>query len=100
TAALSTPQISGNTVSNAQYGIVLDAVQGSSGLLLPIIANNVSGAAFAGIGLYSDPYAGLGDDYIKVSKNIVDDTNPYDNIDVCSNNNTVQGNTVSNSAEG
>ncbi len=99
-AALSIPAINNNTVSNAQYGIVLDGVEGTPTSTLPIIGNNVSGAAFAGIGLYSDPSEGLNNDYIRVSKNTVSGTNPYDNIDVCSDNNTILRNTISDAAEG
>jgi len=92
------PQVTGNTVSDAQYGIVLAEVNGTSGSPVPVNTNSVSGAAFAGIGLYSDTFDS--DDYIKVVKNTVDGTNPYDDIDACSDHNTIQGNTVSNSAEG
>jgi hypothetical protein len=92
------PEVVGNTVTNAQYGIALAEVNGAPGALVPVTTNSVSGSAFAGIGLYSDTYDN--DDYIKVAKNTIDGTNPYDNIDVCSDNNTIQANTVTNSAEG
>jgi len=95
---LKTPEVTSNTVSNAQYGIALAEANGTSGVLLPVSSNNVSGATFAGIGLYSD--TNDNDDYIKVAKNTIDGTNPYDNIDACSDNNAIQGNTVTNSAEG
>jgi len=94
------PLVSGNTVTNAQYGVVLDAVNGTSGSLVVIENNNISNATFAGVGFYSDPGTGLNDDFIKVFKNSIDGTTPYDDIDACSDNNTIQKNTVSNSAEG
>lgn len=97
---LATPHVIQNHVSNAQYGIVLDAVDGAPGALLPVSQNNVSGAAFAGIGLYSDSSLGLSNDYINVARNTVSGTNPYDDIDACSDNNTIVRNKVSNSAEG
>lgn len=92
------PQVSGNTVSDAQYGIALAEVNGRAGAMVPVSSNNVSGSAFAGVGLYSDTFDN--DDYIRVTKNIIAGTNPYDDIDACSDNNTILGNTVSNSAEG
>jgi len=99
TGSLPNPTVSGNTVSSVQYGIVLEAVNGTAGHMVAVGSNGISGAQFAGIGLYSAG-AGYGNDYIKVTNNTVDGTNPYDDIDVCSDYNTIHGNTVSNSAEG
>lgn len=97
---LSAPKVTNNTVTNAQYGIVLDAVNGAGGHLVPIQSNKVSGAAFAGVGLYSDPSVPASDDYISVNGNTISGTSPYDDIDVCSDNNTISNNTVSTATEG
>lgn len=101
---LSTPQVRNNTVSNAQNGIVLDAVSGAPGALLPVKKNNVSSAATAGIGLYSDfgvdEGVQISNDYISVGGNLIDGASPYDDIDACSDNNKISGNTVINAAEG
>jgi hypothetical protein len=95
---LTAQEINTNTVSNAQYGIVLVETNGTTGKMAQIASNNVSGAFFGGIVLDSDTTASS--DYVRVAKNTVTGTNPYDDIDVCSDNNTIQKNTVSNSAEG
>lgn len=97
--ALVATQVSNNIVSNAQYGVVLDAVDGAAGDLLPITKNTVAGAAFAGVGLYSDPSVPLDDDYINVASNTISGTTPYDNIDACSDNNSITSNTTSSSTE-
>lgn len=97
--ALVASQVGKNIVSNAQYGVVLDAVDGAPGTLLAITKNNVTGAAFAGVGLYSDPSVPLDDDYINVSSNTISGTTPYDNIDACSDNNSINHNTTSSSTE-
>jgi hypothetical protein len=101
---LSTPKVNGNAVTDAQYGVVLDAVSGAPDALVPVKSNNVSSAASAGIGLYSDfgvdEGVQISNDYIKVNGNVIDTTNPRDDIDVCSDNNEIIGNTVINAAEG
>jgi hypothetical protein len=101
---LSTPKVNGNTITNAQYGIVLYAVSGAPGALVPVKSNNISGAAAAGIGLYSafgvDEEKQISNDYIKVNGNVIDTANPDDDIDACSDNNEIIGNTVINAAEG
>lgn len=96
------PAVSHNNVSNAQYGIVLDAVDGSATALVHISDNTIAGSQFAGVGLYSDSavyistnvYAPMDDDYVGVSNNNIQNTNPYDGIDACSDNNTITSNTV------
>lgn len=95
---LTNQEINGNTLTNAQTGIVLVETNGTAGKMVQIASNGVSGSFFGGIVLDSDTTASS--DYIKVAKNIVSGTNPYDDIDVCSDNNAIQGNTVSTSAEG
>jgi nitrous oxidase accessory protein NosD len=97
------PKITNNTITNSQYGIVLDAVNGTANKMVQIKSNGISGATFAGIGLYSDGLdftTPLSDDYIKVLNNTVSGTTPYDNIDACSDHNLIKGNTVSDSGEG
>jgi hypothetical protein len=89
------PAVKGNTINNAQYGVVLDAVNGTADNMVQVTKNKISGSQFAGIGLYSD---GISDDYIYVWKNAVRDTSPFDGIDVCSDNNTIQSNNVINSS--
>ncbi|MEI9929272.1 MAG: right-handed parallel beta-helix repeat-containing protein [Rhizomicrobium sp.] len=87
--------VQGNTIDNAQYGVVLDAVNGTADNLVQIHKNTITNAQFAGVGLYSD---GISDDYISVTANKIDTTTIYDGIDACSDNNTITGNTVSNSS--
>jgi hypothetical protein len=93
------PKISNNTITSSQYGIVLEAVNGTANKMIQVKSNAISGATFAGIGLYSTG-TGYGDDYIKVMSNTVSATTPYDDIDACSDHNTIRGNTVSDSTEG
>jgi hypothetical protein len=101
---LSPPRVNANTVTNSQFGVVLVAVSGAPGAPVPVKKNNISGAVSAGVGLYSafgvDEGVQISNDYIEVAGNVIDATNPGDNIDVCSDNNTISGNTVSNAAEG
>ena len=89
------PAVSGNKVSNAQYGIVLQEVNGTADNMVQVTKNKIAGSQYAGIGLYSA--GGVSDDYIYVWKNSVRDTSQYDGIDVCSDNNTIQQNKVVNS---
>lgn len=89
-----------NHITNAQYGVVLDAVEGQSGgSPVQVAHNTITNAQFAGIGLYSDNYFTPGEsaDYINVAVNTIQNTNPYDGIDVCSDHNTILKNKVSNS---
>ncbi len=92
---LTPPVVEANVIDNAQYGVVLDAVNGTAGNMVQVTRNRISNSQFAGIGLYSD---GISDDYINVWKNAVSITTPFDGIDVCSDNNTIQSNVVVNSA--
>jgi hypothetical protein len=93
------PTVESNTVSSAQYGVVLDAVNGAAGSLAQVSSNKISNAQFAAVGLYSDNSfsPGLDDDYINVARNRIENTTPYDGIDACSDNNTITNNTVVNS---
>lgn len=95
---LTAQEINSNTVSSAQIGIVLVETNGTAGKMAQIASNNVSGAFFGGIVLDSDTTASS--DYIRVAGNIVTGTSPYDDIDVCSDHNTILKNTVSSSTEG
>jgi Right handed beta helix region len=90
-----TPSIvQSNVVDNAQYGVVLDAVNGTASNMVQVSKNTVSNSQFAGVGLYSD---GISDDFIAVTANKISSTAPYDGIDVCSDNNAITGNSVSQS---
>jgi hypothetical protein len=94
------PVVKTNTVSNAQYGVVLDGVNGTASGRVMVQDNNISDAQFGGVGLYSDyTDAGNNDDYINVATNTIGGTSPYDNIDACSDYNRIAGNTVSDSSE-
>jgi len=93
---LAPSRVSGNTVSSSQYGVVLDAVNGASGSLVQVKSNIISGSQFAGVGLYSDPPGGGSDDYIAVLSNTITNTQPWDDIDACSDNNHIGLNTISN----
>ena len=99
---LTPPKISGNTVSTSQYGIVLDAVDGTPNSMVQIKSNGISGATFAGIGLYSDNSVSppASDDFIKVQGNTISGTAPFDDIDACSDYNQIRSNMVSASSEG
>ena len=101
-AYVTPPKLSNNAVTDAQYGIVLDAVNGTSGKMVELKSNTISGSTFGGIGLYSDNSFDppLSDDYIKVLSNTVSSTSPYDDIDACSDHNLIKNNTVTYSAEG
>jgi len=86
--------VQSNTIDNTQYGIVLDAVNGTADNPVQVSKNKISNSQFVGVGLYSD---GISDDYISVTKNKIDTTGIYDGIDACSDNNTIANNTVTNS---
>lgn len=94
--------VSRNAVSSAQYGIALDAVSGKSGALMRVTGNVISGAQAAGVGLYTDDVSfasPVDDDYAYVAMNTIDNTNPYDGIDACSDHDTILENTVSSSTQ-
>ncbi len=90
----STSVLNRNTVNSTQYGIALDAVNGTSTSLVPVTTNKISNSQFAGIGLYTD---GASDDWINVAGNTIQNTSEFDGIDACSNNNTITGNKITNS---
>lgn len=87
-----------------------DTGDAASGILVyasqnVMVQNNVVGTTQFGIVTVTDPSSGtnvnpmgLGD-HTTISGNQVLNTEIYDAIDVCSNNNTIQNNTLSNSAE-
>ena len=106
------PSVSDNTVTDAQLGIALDAVNGnSSSSMVQVKSNtikNPTSTLVDGIALYSDGppdfTSYLNDDYINVQSNIISGPtgsgySNSDDIDVCSNNNQIKANTVDNSAE-
>lgn len=99
TGGLTLTEVLDNNVTNSQYGVILDAVQGTSAARVEVTGNTVSGASFAGVGLYSDPYVPLNDDYVSVTTNTINGTTPYDNIDACSDFNKISGNTANGSTE-
>ena len=92
----STSVLNRNTVNSAQYGIVMEDVNGTSTNLVPVTGNKVSNSAFAGVGLYS---LGGSNDWINVASNTIQNTTEFDGIDACSNNNTITGNKVTSSYE-
>ncbi|HEY3636861.1 MAG TPA: right-handed parallel beta-helix repeat-containing protein [Rhizomicrobium sp.] len=94
--SVAAPKVTNNTVNTSQYGIVLDAVDGAANGMVQVKSNTVSGATFAGIGLYTD---GINDDFIKVLSNTVSGTSLYDDIDVCSDNNQIKNNIVTDATE-
>lgn len=96
------PLIQRNNVSNADYGIVLVGSDGaSSSDMLQVVQNTVFDTQYAGIGLESDSsFAPTGNsDYVHVASNTVTNTTVWDGIDVCSDNNLIEKNTVNNSPE-
>jgi hypothetical protein len=90
------PAVQHNEISSAQYAIALVAVNGTASGLVDITNNIIQSAQFAGVGLYSNG-AGMGDDYIYVTQNTIENTSPYDGIDACSDNNSITRNLVVNS---
>jgi hypothetical protein len=57
--------------------------------VLKVTGNKIKYAQFAGVGLYGDSPGN--DDYIDVASNNIQNTSPYDGIDACSSNNTING---------
>lgn len=94
-ANASPPSVTKNKIDSAQYGIALDAVNGTATSLVQVTGNKISNAAFAGVGLYTD---GISDDFINVAKNTVQNTSEFDAIDACSNYNTISANKVTNTS--
>jgi len=91
----SPPSVTNNKIDSAQYGVALDAVNGTSTSLVQVTGNKVSNAAFAGVGLYTD---GISDDFINVAKNTIQNTSEFDAIDACSDYNTISANKVTNTS--
>jgi hypothetical protein len=99
-------KISGNTVIDNIYGD--PTVAASTDILLYdtaessaiTVSSNIVGNSQIPIALYTlgDDGANLGDG-VSVTSNKVFGTSTYDGIDVCTNGNTVTGNTIFNSAE-
>jgi hypothetical protein len=100
-----TGSITGNTVGGDVWApdVFGDTGNAAAGLLVyassnvPIKSNNVSNTQF-GIAVVSDPNFGLADS-ATLTSNMVSLTHLYDGIDLCSNNNTVTGNTINGSDE-
>jgi hypothetical protein len=94
------PVVQKNTVSNTQFGVVLDGAGGTPGNMIQVLSNNVSNVEWAGVALYSEPALtpAVNADYVYVWNNKINTTTIYDGIDVCSDNNTIQRNTVANSS--
>jgi parallel beta-helix repeat protein len=96
-------KIASNTVIDNLYGVPADFA--ATDILLYdaaesrgiTISGNVLGNSQIPIAIVTDT-AGLGDG-VSVTTNKIFGTNTYDGIDVCTNNNTVTGNTIYNSAE-
>jgi hypothetical protein len=97
--------VSGNTVSDDVWApdTVTDPGDAAAGILLfdaaagaTVKSNSVANTQF-GIAIVTDT-AGLGDN-AAVTLNKVSGTRIFDGIDVCTNGNTVQSNTVTNSSE-
>ncbi|MBV9569905.1 MAG: right-handed parallel beta-helix repeat-containing protein [Alphaproteobacteria bacterium] len=90
-----------NTIDSAQYGVVLDAAEGTAGHPVSISRNTISNSQFAGVGLYSDNYYDppKSNDYIDVSQNTIQNTSVYDGIDACSDHNTITKNKIGSSNE-
>jgi parallel beta-helix repeat protein len=98
-----TGKISSNTVIDNIYGaptvaasadiLLFDAEEGSG-----TVSENIVGNSQLPIALYTDTPGTYGDG-VSVTSNKIFGTATYDAIDVCTNGNTVTGNTIFNSAE-
>lgn len=96
----------GNTVLDQVYGDI--TIASSVGILLydaaessniKVSSNNVHNTQ-TGIGIYTDSSdPNQYGDGVTVQSNTMFETLNFDAIDVCTNNNTIQGNTIANSAE-
>jgi hypothetical protein len=94
---LAAPRVLGNTVTDADNGIISDASGGASGALLAISKNTVSGSTSLGVGTASD-YGVLENgqvsaDYNSINQNMISGTTLLDDIDVCSDYNSINTNT-------
>jgi hypothetical protein len=96
-------KVSGTKVIDNSY---VGPTYGASSILLynaaevttNAISNNIIGNSQIPIGLYDYPGPGY-DDNVTVTGNFIFGSLTYDAIDVCSNGNTITGNTIVNSAE-
>ena len=97
--------VSGNTVLDQVYGD--PATAASIGVLLydtaensvTVTSNKISNTQ-GGVGIYTDGANPTQDgDGATVQSNNIFETSAYDGIDVCTNGNTIKGNTIANSAE-
>jgi hypothetical protein len=80
-----------------------DTGDAASGILIyssehVLVANNIVSTTQFGIVTVSDPAYGLGD-HTTIASNVVLNTQIFDAIDACSNNNSITGNTVFNATE-
>jgi len=80
-----------------------DTGDAASGILIyssehVLVENNIVGTTQFGIVTVSDPTYGLGD-HTTIASNVVVNTQLFDAIDACSNDNSITGNTVFNAAE-
>jgi hypothetical protein len=88
----------GNPASADSTGILLfDAEEATNANPIQVKGNQV-GNTQVGVGIYTDS-PGVYGDYVNVSSNKIYGTGSYDGIDVCTDNNTISGNTLTNSAE-
>ena len=92
-----TDNIYGNPTSAASADILLFDTASGSGL---VVSGNILGNSQLPIALITDfSTANANSDVVSVTGNKIFGTSTYDAIDVCSNGNTVTGNTIFNSAE-
>jgi parallel beta-helix repeat protein len=95
---VSSTKVIDNSYVGPTYGASSILLYNAAEVSTNAISNNIIGNSQIPIGLY-DVGPGNNDDDVSVTGNLIFGSLTYDAIDACSNNNTITGNTIVNSAE-